>query len=1144
MSSGATHLLSTRRFLPLFLTQALGAFNDNIFKQALVLMLSYGLAERMGLNPQVMVTAAAGLFILPFFLFSATAGQLAERFEKSQLIRYVKLAEIGLCVIATIGLFTDNLYVLLATLFFLGAQSTFFGPLKYSILPDHLQTDELVAGNGLIEMGTFLSILLGIIIGGVFITLPYGDWIISGILLTASISGYWISCKIPRATIAAPGLKISPNFIAATFQMLAYTRKHRTVFLSVMGISWFWFLGITYLSQFPSFSNHTLHANADIATLFNVAFSVGVGLGSLLCHRLLQGDISARYVPLSALGMTVFGVDLYFAANNIVIPTDTALLTLSQFLQLSAAWRILFDLTALSICGGLYIVPLYAIVQHYSEASHRSRTIAGLNIMNALFMVGSALFTLILLKMNYSVNHVFLIIALLNTIVAIYICKLLPADALASLARFILRLLFRVEVRGIEHYRRVKDKAVIVLNHASFLDGLLIAVFLPEMPTLVMNTHIAKRWWAKPALYVARILTVDSTSPMAVKTMVRYVQAGHKLVIFPEGRITVTGALMKVYEGPGTVAYFADAPLLPIRIDGAQYTIFSRARKVLPTHWFPKITLTIQEPHYFHVPSDMRGRVRRQFIGRKLYDLMADMIFKTSPIDQPLFKSLIQTSKIFSANTLVLEDAARVPRSYRQVFKSSFALGAYLKTRTSAQENVGVLLPNAAATAISFFALQAIGRTPAMLNFSTGLQNMQAACAMSNIKTIITSRRFIEMGKLQDTLNSLAERLQVIYLEDMPHALSLQHKLIGLCGAYAPDFIYHLLNDKISADDAAVILFTSGSEGVPKAVVLSHRNIQANRYQLLARIDFNPSDLVFNALPLFHSFGLTGGFLLPVLSGIRTFFYPSPLHYRIVPELVYETNATIMFGTDTFLSGYAKRAHPYDFYSLRYVFAGAERLKPETSQHYTEKFGLRILEGYGATETAPVLCANTAMQCKLGTVGRFLPGINHRLESVPGIHEGGRLFVQGPNIMKGYLKHDQPGVLQIPESGWYDTGDIVTIDDEGYVRIVGRAKRFAKIAGEMVSLSAVEQLISGAWPDKLHAVIAIPDQRKGEQLVLITNAINLERRDIAEILRQQGAAELMLPRHIVHVKQLPMLGTGKIDYMSLQKEVSTTLKPD
>jgi acyl-[acyl-carrier-protein]-phospholipid O-acyltransferase/long-chain-fatty-acid--[acyl-carrier-protein] ligase len=372
----------------------------------------------------------------------------------------------------------------------------------------------------------------------------------------------------------------------------------------------------------------------------------------------------------------------------------------------------------------------------------------------------------------------------------------------------------------------------------------------------------------------------------------------------------------------------------------------------------------------------------------------------------------------------------------------------------------------------------------------------------------------------------------VLYLEDLRGEIGLGERLRGLLAARFARSVYRRRAPK--PGDAAVVLFTSGSEGTPKGVVLSHENILANCQQIAARVDFSPGDIVLNALPLFHSFGLTGGLLLPLVSGVRIFLYPSPLHYRIVPEVAYETNATILFGTDTFLTGYARAGSPYDFYSVRYVFAGAEKVRDETRRMWVDKFGLRILEGYGATETSPVIATNTPMHFKAGTVGRLLPGIAWRLDSVEGIDEGGRLVVAGPNVMKGYLSTATPGAIDAPPGGWYDTGDIVSVDAEGYVKILGRAKRFAKIAGEMVSLGAVEGLASSLWPEHRHAAVALPDPRKGEQVVLLTDNAEATVAALLAQARAQGIAEVMVPRVVLTVATLPTLATGKPDYPAVK----------
>lgn len=1132
-------LLGARRFLPLFATQFLGAFNDNAFKNALVILITYRAAEASGQSGPLLVTLAAALFILPFFLFSATAGQLADKLEKSSLIRLVKLCEIVLMGLAALGLLTESTTLLLVVLFLMGAQSAFFGPLKYAILPDHLAESELIGGNALIEGGTFLAILLGTIVGGLVILTEGGAVIGSVLVIAVAVAGFVASLFIPRAGPAMPALVINPNPLAETVAILRHAAGRRDVFLAILGISWFWLIGAAFLSQFPTFAKDDLGADQSVVTLFLTVFSVGVGIGSVLCTRALKGEISARYVPLAALGMTLFSVDLFFASAAAPPPPDGVLLAAGAFVSSLAGARIVIDLLLVAVCGGFYIVPLYTIMQARSAAAHRARIVAANNVLNALFMVVAALAILAMLALDFSVTQVFLVIALANAAVAVYICRLLPMETLRAVARALFRLFYRVELRGAENFARAGERVVIIANHTSFLDGALIAAFLPEIPTFAINTFSARHWWARLAALVGDLLPIDPTNPMAARTMARAVAEGRKCVIFPEGRITVTGALMKVYEGPGMIADMAQAPVLPIRIEGAQYTPFSRLKGKVHIHWFPKITLTILPPRRFEALAEIKGRRRRQLIGGQLYDLMTEMIFATSPLDRSLYEALLDARDIHGGGAIVAEDMERKPLSYRRLVMGTLALAKRFAETTEKGEAVGVLLPNSIAAVVAFFALQAHGRVPAMLNYSTGAANMARACRTARIRTVVTSRRFIELARLGEAEAALAEAATVVMIEDVIKRIGPRQRLAAALAAPFARYVHQRETAGITADDPAVVLFTSGSEGTPKGVVLSHANIQANRHQLSARIDFNPADTVFNALPIFHSFGLTGGLLLPVFSGIKSFLYPSPLHYRIVPEMVYDTNSTILFGTDTFLAGYARSAHPYDFYSLRYVFAGAERLREATRAAWAEKFGLRLFEGYGATETAPVLATNTPMHYRAGGVGRLLPGIRARLSAVPGIERGGRLEVSGPNVMLGYLHADRPGEIDPPPEGWYDTGDIVEFDGDGYLVIVGRAKRFAKIAGEMVSLAAVENQVATLWPGHHHAVIAVPDPRKGERLVLVTDYAGAKRADLAAHIQRAGGGELMIPRRILGVDRLPLLGTGKVDYRAVAALVET-----
>ena len=1028
----------------------------------------------------------------------------------------------------------------MAVLFLMGAQSTFFGPIKYGILPEKIAEDELIGGNGLIEAGTFISILIGTLVGGLLILTENGIPLISGMVILIAILGWVSSFYIPKGQPASPDLKVDYNFLRETWVIVSHAKQNREIFLSILGISWFWLVGATFLAQFPTYAKDIIGGNEELVTLFLSVFTIGVGIGSLLCNQLLKGEVEATFVPLAIIGVTIFTVDLYFASQYMFTGTGEELIGAAAFLSHLSSWRILGDLFMISVASGVYIVPLYAILQARSEPDYCSRIIASNNILNALFMVVSAIGTVFMLTLSFNVNQVFLTIAILNAMVAIYACQLLPAALLRSILYWVFNACYKVEVKGMGNFKAIQnEKVIIVANHLSYLDAALLATYFPSKLTFAINTQVAQHWLVRPFLKLMETFPLDPTNPMAAKSLIETIKhKNNHVVIFPEGRITVTGGLMKVYEGSGMIADKSGAHILPVRIDGAQHTPFSRLKGNIRTRWFPKITLTVLEPKKFDIPEDVKGGARRSMAGSQLSDIMTLMMFQASNYRQPLFQALLDAKVTHGAGNIIAEDIQRTPITFKGLITKCFVLGKPISEITQPEERVGVLLPNMISTMVTFLALQAYGRVPAMLNFSVGKRNILSACETAQIKTVFTSRKFVEGASLEETAQAIEEAgVRLIYLEDFAKKISLLDKAVGFFGGFFPQAYYNRVCSNKNPDAPAFVLFTSGSEGTPKGVVLSHSNILANRYQTGARLDFGPNDVIFNAMPVFHSFGLIGT-LIPILSGAKVFFYPSPLHYRIIPELSYDTNATALFGTDTFLSGYAHYGHPYDFYSLRYVIAGAEKLKDETRKVWSEKFGVRIFEGYGATETSPILAVNTPMQSKTGTVGRLVPGIQYKLKEVPGIKEGGRLYVSGPNIMLGYLLSTAPGVLVPPEDGWYDTGDIVDIDDEGYISIKGRAKRFAKVGGEMISLTAVENVLSKLWPNHTHAIVAIPDEKKGEQLILLTENKEAQRQEITEYVRAQGLSELGLPKKIIHVDQVPTLGTGKIDYVTTQEIVA------
>lgn len=693
-------------------------------------------------------------------------------------------------------------------------------------------------------------------------------------------------------------------------------------------------------------------------------------------------------------------------------------------------------------------------------------------------------------------------------------------------------------------------KAVYVSNHVSFLDPIILFAFLPGNPVFALNGHLYRRKFIRFLMKKADILLFNPIEPGDIKNLIAKVDSGRQVVIFAEGRMTENGGLMKIYEAPGLVADKSKAPLIPIWINGPQYGFFSKTKGKLPHRPLPKVKITVGKPRSFKLKDELRRQ--RDHISNEVYQILREMSFEVNYNPNiSLFAQLMKTAKVHSKKGLIhrpkfVEDIQRVPNSYKDIIIKSFVLGKYFKRRTLPGEHVALLLPNSIATVCTFFGLSAYDRVPVMLNFSVGAQNMMSMCQTAQVRIVITSLTFIKTAKLENAVEVLkANGFNVIYLESLRKDIGLWEKI----NAYLRYKIKRVPH-KDGGNKKAVILFTSGSEGAPKAVVLSHANIISNIKQMSSIETINTTDTVFNALPMFHSFGLTVGTLFPMLEGAKLFLYPSPLHYRIVAELVYEIGATIMFGTDTFFRGYGRIAHPFDFHNVRFMFGGAEAVKADTRDMWMERLGIRVMEAYGSTECSPVVTANNRIFNRFGSIGKLLPAMEYKIQPVDGIEKGGELVVRGPNVMLGYIIPSQPGVLQPLEDGWYHTGDVVEIDEIGFIYIKDRIKRFAKIGGEMVSLNAVDNMVRKAYEwmapqDKSddngemfsYGVVAIPHESKGEQIVLVTNNRMVTQDVLHSYIKNNGMSELYLPRIILFRDKLPVFATGKADNVTLKREV-------
>ncbi len=1121
------HLMTSRRFAPLFWCQFFSAFNDNFLKNALVFLILFSPGVT---DSGALITLTAGVFIGPFFFLSGLGGQMADRFDKAIVARFIKLVEIPVSALGVAGFWLHSIPIMFAVLFMFGVIATLFGPIKYGILPDHLKKEELPAGNALVEGATFMAILLGTIVGGLAAKEGTHPAIFGTMIVVFSFFCWGASLLIPRTGQGAPELRVDPNIARSTGSLLGELRRDPRLWWGSLVVSWFWLVGAVVLSLMPPMVKSVLGASEDVVTVFLAVFSISIAIGSGLAAWLAHGRIVLFPTLVGALFLGLFALDLGWATYGVpqALSNSGVGVVFTSFTGL----RIAIDLAGLAIAGGLFIVPSFAAVQSWAGADRRARVVAAVNVMNAAFIVGGTLIVAALQKFGLTTAHLFLIIGAGNIIAMVLIAKTMPVNAFRDFLTTMLRAMYRMEVKGQENFENAGANPIVALNHVSFLDAAVALALMEKAPVFAIDYNIAQRWWVKPFLKLTRAMPLDPSKPMATRTLINAVKAGEPLAIFPEGRITVTGSLMKVYDGVGLIADKSGALVVPVRIDGLEATPFSRlSRRQVNRRWFPKVMITVLPPVKLAIAPELKGRYRRQAAGAALYEIMSDLVFRTTSTDRTVFDAVVEAGHVHGMKRVAVEDPVTGSLSYKRMLIGAHVLGRKLMPLAQEGNALGVMLPNANGAVVTILAVMSAGRVPAIINFTAGAANIHAACRAAEVDTIVTSRVFIEKGKLGPVIEQLSLGTKIVYLEDVRATVGMADKLRGLFG------LKHALVAR-KPDDPSVILFTSGSEGTPKGVVLSNRNMLANCAQAQARIDFGRSDKLFNVLPVFHSFGLTAGTVLPLVSGVPIYLYPSPLHYRTVPELIYGTNATILFGTDTFLAGYARAAHPYDFRSLRYILAGAEPVRESTRRTYMEKFGLRILEGYGVTETSPVLALNTPMFNKFGTVGRLMPGDEARLEPVPGVEEGGRLFVRGPNVMLGYLKADKPGVIEPPPEGWHDTGDIVTIDAQGFVTIKGRAKRFAKIGGEMVSLAAVEMLAAQLWPDVMSAVATAPDPRKGERLVLVTQQKGATRADFQAFAKSKGAADLMIPAEVVVIEKLPVLGTGKVDMVGVAKLVA------
>ena len=689
------------------------------------------------------------------------------------------------------------------------------------------------------------------------------------------------------------------------------------------------------------------------------------------------------------------------------------------------------------------------------------------------------------------------------------------------------KLAYRIADNRIRIARSAKTPVIYVVSHQSRIEPALMLSLLPDDTLHILDEASARSPWLEPWREVARTIAFNAEHVFVSRRLVRVLKGKGRLAVYLPDNVEPDVKSFRLFRAITRIAMQADARIVPIFVAGTRdLPVSLTPKEKAPRHWFPRLSVSVLEP--MTIAELVARNPDMASNTNALFDRFAEARLYGTNLDRSLFLAMRDAADRVGPSHPIIEDVISGSLSYRKLFIGARVLGRRFEAVTAPGEAVGVLLPNANGVVLTFVGLISAARVAAMINYTAGPASVTAAIRTAVIRTVVSSRAFVEKAGIDDIIAAVeAGGAKMLWLEDVRAGVTVLDKV-------AAALLWRFPLQRQQASKPAVILFTSGSEGTPKAVVLSNRSLLANVMQAEARVSVSPADTLLNVLPAFHSFGLTGGTILPLVLGIKLFLYPSPLHYKIIPEIARKVKPTVMFGTDTFLANYARTAKDGDFSSLRFVVAGAEAVKPETRRTYRDRFQASIVEGFGLTEAAPVVAVNTAIHSRDGTVGRPLPAIRLKLEPVEGITEGGRLWLDGPNMMMGYMSADRPGELQ-PLEGWHDTGDIVSIDREGFITIRGRAKRFAKIAGEMVSLGAVEMLVQSLWPEERHAAVAVPDKRRGERIVLVTTADDANAEELRQFGKKAGAAELMVPNDIIKVEEIPVLGSGKTDYVSARK---------
>lgn len=1105
--SGFRNVLKNNGFQAFLWTQFLGAFNDSVYQTIVALHVGDANPAYVPLVPAV--------FTLPSLLFSGYSGHLADLVSKRRVLIGVKLFEIAIMLFGLTTLVSGWTEGMLGVVFLMGLHATIFSPAKYGIVPEMLGDRDLSRGNALLEMSTFVAIVLGIAGGGVLFAVWRDTPLrIGGATLAIAIIGFATSLRITRV----PASGATQPFRWNPFGEIAGSTRHlvhdKPLWLAVLGVSYFWFSGVLLKTDLQYFGKDVLRADDNGVSLLWAFLAIGIGIGNMLAGRLSGDKVELGLVPMGAAFMGFFALALVAVRHSFAFSTAAVVF--------------------LAMASGLFVVPLYAYIQQRSDSREKGRVVAANNFYQTIGMlIASGMMWLCYTWLHLSATAIMLGFGLSLLAITVYIVTIVPD----YLVRFVLWLLthsiFRIRINGQENVP-FNGPALLVANHMSHVDGCLIGASVQRFIRFMVWKPIYEMKALNWFLRRTNAIPVGTSGPRdmveSIRAARREIAAGHIVCIFAEGAISRTGNMLPFRRGLEKIVEGTDVPIIPVHLDRLWGSIFSFASGKFFWKWPARIPYAVTVSFGAPMPSDSSAQAVRQAIQ----ELSAEATAHRKRPGDLLDRRLIQTARR-NWKKFAMADTTGRSLTYGEMLTGAVLLGQS-ELRPAAGEMVGALLPSSVGGALANLAITLRGAVPVNLNFTAGPEAMQSALTQCGIRTVISSRAFLAKAKLQELPGT-------IYIEDLLKSASTFGKLRAyLAARFMPAAL--LSRGGRTPDSLAGVIFSSGSTGIPKGVMLSHYNLISDIEAIAQLFWINSSDRIVGVLPFFHSFGLTVTIWFPLITGCGVVYHPNPTDARAIGELVLKHKATLLLTTPTFCSTYTRKCSAEEFASLRYVLVGAEKLRQPVADAFREKFGVELLEGYGCTEMSPVVAVNapnfnsgkdTQTGSKAGTVGHPLPGVAARIvdpvtfAALPPNTEG-LLLVKGSNRMLGYLNQPER-TAEVSRDGWYITGDIALLDDHGFLRITDRLSRFSKIAGEMVPHLKVEEAITNLFADIQCAVAGIPDDTRGERLVVLYVHPTLTPAELYAQIAETDMPRLWIPKreNLYSVDAIPQLGTGKLD---------------